>query len=97
MLFRSVKLELTEPAKRFAARNGYDPVYGARPLKRFLQQELETPIARLLLSEGPVEGGTITVDVKDERLAVQLVPPAATSAEEPAPAEVSAPRKKNRK
>ena len=77
---RRVKLELTEAARKFAARNGYDPVYGARPLKRFLQQELETPIARLLLSEGPVEGATIAVDVKDERLAVQLVPPAAPSA-----------------
>jgi ATP-dependent Clp protease ATP-binding subunit ClpB len=94
---RRIKLELTEAAKRFAARNGYDPVYGARPLKRFLQQELETPIARLLLSEGPVEGGTIAVDVKDDRLDVQLVPPAATSAGEPAPAEDSAPRKKIRK
>ncbi|MDP2991510.1 MAG: AAA family ATPase, partial [Kiritimatiellota bacterium] len=70
-----VKLELTEAAKRFAARNGYDPVYGARPLKRFLQQELETPIARLLLAEGPVEGATIAVDVKDDRLAVVLAPP----------------------
>ncbi|MCX6993764.1 MAG: ATP-dependent chaperone ClpB [Kiritimatiellaeota bacterium] len=90
---RRVKLELTEVAKRFAARNGYDPVYGARPLKRFLQQELETPIARLLLAEGPVEGATIAVDVKDDRLAVQLVPPAAV----PAPAEESAPRKKTRK
>jgi len=72
---RRVKLELTEVAKRFAARNGYDPVYGARPLKRFLQQELETPIARLLLSEDSVDGATIEVDVKDERLAVVLVPP----------------------
>jgi hypothetical protein len=64
---------------------------------------LETPIARILLSGGPVEGATIAVDVKDERLAVQLVPPAATSADEPAPAEDSAPaegsapRKKSRK
>ena len=107
---RRVKLELTAAAKRFAAHNGYDPVYGARPLKRFLQQELETPIARLLLSEGPVEGATIAVDVKDERLTVQLVPPPAAApaegsapaevsvpAEVSAPAEGSAPRKKNRK
>ncbi|MFA5042933.1 MAG: ATP-dependent chaperone ClpB [Kiritimatiellia bacterium] len=95
---RRVKLELTEAAKRFAARNGYDPVYGARPLKRFLQQELETPIARLLLSEGPVEGGTIDVDVKGERLTVQLTPPAASAeAVEPAPAEGSASRKKSKK
>ncbi|MBI2440682.1 MAG: ATP-dependent chaperone ClpB [Lentisphaerae bacterium] len=76
----SVKLELSEVAKRLAAQRGYDPVYGARPLKRFLQQELETPIARLLLAEGPAEGATIFVDVKDERLAVQLSAPSAASA-----------------
>jgi len=77
---RRVKLELTEAAKRFAARNGYDPVYGARPLKRFLQQELETPIARLLLAEGSMDGATITVDVKDDRLTVALTSPPAGAA-----------------
>ena len=87
-----VNLELTEAAKRFAARNGYDPVYGARPLKRFLQQELETPIARLLLAGGPVEGGKLVVDLKAARLDVQLVPLRAVE-----PAGVAVPRKSNRK
>lgn len=69
---RRINLELTEAALQFAARNGYDPVYGARPLKRFLQQELETPIARLLLAEAPPEGATIEASIKDDHLTVAL-------------------------
>ncbi len=66
---QSVTLVLTDAAKALIAREGYDPVFGARPLKRFIQKEVETPIARALLS-GAGESRTLTVDVKNDRLIV---------------------------
>ncbi len=63
-----ITLELSEEALRFIARSGYDPVYGARPLKRYLQRELETRVARAIVSGSVVEGGTLTVDIADGML-----------------------------
>ena len=51
---RHIELDLTDPAKEYVAREGYDPVYGARPLKRFLQRHVETALSRKFL------GGEIT-------------------------------------
>jgi ATP-dependent Clp protease ATP-binding subunit ClpB len=67
---RRIGLELTDGARAWFADNGYDPVYGARPLRRFLQRELETRVARLLLTSTVTDGGTIRVDVKDGALEV---------------------------
>ena len=61
---RQMELSLTADAKAFIARNGFDPVFGARPLKRFLQRELETRIARALLSGDIADGSQIEVDVE---------------------------------
>jgi len=72
---RGVRLELTEPARQFVARTGYDPVYGARPLKRFLQHELESKIARALIGGQVVEGSVVKVDVKGGALAVEIEAP----------------------
>ena len=47
---RRVKVEITETARRFIAESGYDPVYGARPLRRYIQRELETRIGRALIA-----------------------------------------------
>jgi len=69
---RRLTISLTDAAKQFTARNGFDPVFGARPLKRFIQQDIETPIARLLLSSGVSEGAEINVDVKKDHLAVDI-------------------------
>ena len=55
---RGIRLELSEPAREFVAREGFDPVYGARPLKRFLQHELESQIARALIA-GDVHDGAL--------------------------------------
>ena len=66
---QDVQLKLSDAAKTLIAREGYDPVYGARPLKRFIQREVETPIARALLADVS-EHATATVDVKDGRLHV---------------------------
>jgi ATP-dependent Clp protease ATP-binding subunit ClpB len=83
---RRIALEVTEGARELIARLGYDPVYGARPLRRFIQHEVETRIARALLSGEILEGSTITVDVDGGELVVHWSEPAA--AQEPrAPAE----------
>ncbi len=78
---RGVRLELTEPARQFVARTGYDPVYGARPLKRFLQHELESKIARALIGGQVVEGSIVKVDVKGGALAVEIEAPVPKEAE----------------
>jgi ATP-dependent Clp protease ATP-binding subunit ClpB len=78
---RGVRLELTEPARQFVARTGYDPVYGARPLKRFLQHELESKIARALIGGEVVEGSVVKVDVKGGALAVEIEAPKPKEAE----------------
>jgi len=78
---RGVRLELTEPARQFVARTGYDPVYGARPLKRFLQHELESKIARALIGGQVVEGSIVKVDVKGGALAVEIEAPKPKEAE----------------
>ncbi len=60
---RELSLRLTPAAKGYAADHGYDPVYGARPLKRYLQKHVETLAARLILGDGVRAGDTITIDV----------------------------------
>jgi ATP-dependent Clp protease ATP-binding subunit ClpB len=67
---RQIKLELSDEALDFLADVGFDPVYGARPLKRTIQRELETVIARGILSGEFFDGDIISVDVQNERLAV---------------------------
>ncbi len=58
-------LEVSNAAKAWLAKEGYDPVYGARPLKRFIQQAVETPLARYLIG-GQANGDTITVDYDEK-------------------------------
>ncbi len=65
---RELSIELTDAAKQFIVDNGYDPVYGARPLKRYLQKHVETLAAKLILSDGVRTGDTIRIDVADGRL-----------------------------
>ena len=62
---RHINIELTPEAAKHLAREGYDPVYGARPLKRAIQKELETPIGRLLLRGEVRDGQTVIVNWKD--------------------------------
>jgi len=68
---RHIALEMTEPARAFVAREGFDPVYGARPLKRFLQRELETRIGRALIGGDILDGASITVALDDGHLTVR--------------------------
>ncbi len=63
---RELKVELTEGAKEFVTENGYDPVYGARPLKRYIQKNVETLAARIILGDGVRAGNTIVVDQSEK-------------------------------
>ncbi|MBW1700012.1 MAG: ATP-dependent chaperone ClpB [Deltaproteobacteria bacterium] len=67
---RRIKIEITEPARKFIAKSGYDPVYGARPLRRYLQRELETRIGRELISGNVLEGTTLRVDLENGELTI---------------------------
>jgi ATP-dependent Clp protease ATP-binding subunit ClpB len=69
---RGITVELTEPARHLIAEHGYDPVYGARPLRRYLAHELETRIGRALLRGELGEHGVIQLDVRDGQLNVEL-------------------------
>ncbi|MBE9487445.1 MAG: type VI secretion system ATPase TssH, partial [Chloroflexi bacterium] len=72
---RRLGLELSPAAADFIAETAYDPVYGARPLKRFLQHQLETRIGRALISGEVAEGGTLQVDVEKGQLVVKASVP----------------------
>ncbi|MGN0849524.1 MAG: ATP-dependent chaperone ClpB [Victivallaceae bacterium] len=65
---RGVKFEITDKGKEFLTEAGYDPAYGARPLKRAIVRELETPVSRLLISGDLPEGSTLEVDSGDNAL-----------------------------
>jgi ATP-dependent Clp protease ATP-binding subunit ClpB len=77
---RNLRIELTEPARTLVARTGFDPVYGARPLKRYLQHELESRIGRAIIAGEVVDGSTLRVDVEDGELDVAIEPPAGAPA-----------------
>src|SRR6185369_11109413 len=72
---RHIELELTEAAKELVARQGFDPVYGARPLKRYLQHELESKIGRALIAGEVHEGAVLQVDVVGGALTVAIENP----------------------
>ena len=68
LIDRELKVRLTEKASAFIVEHGYDPVYGARPLKRFLQKHVETLSAKLILADEVQMGDTIVIDVVDDKL-----------------------------
>ena len=69
---RDVALELTEEAERFVVEQAYDPVYGARPLKRYIQKHVETLAAKLLLADRVKSGDVIVIDVMGDKLTARL-------------------------
>jgi len=68
---RRITLEISDEALKHIARAGYDPVYGARPLKRYLQRELETRVARAIISGQVGDGGTLKVELEEGSLSVR--------------------------
>ena len=67
----NLELEITAAAKDYVAENGYDNVYGARPLKRFIQKNIETPIARYIIRNNPEAGTKITVDAGNDGIVLK--------------------------
>jgi ATP-dependent Clp protease ATP-binding subunit ClpB len=67
---RRVTVDITEAARQFIAKSGYDPVYGARPLRRYIQRELETRIGRALIAGDISDGNIIRIDLKDNKIDV---------------------------
>ena len=72
---KELELELTPAAKAVAAADGYDPVYGARPLKRYIQHTVETMLAKAIVSEDLLPGTKLVVDAKDGELTLRTIPP----------------------
>ena len=67
---RKISLEVDEDAKAWLADTGYDPVYGARPLKRVIQRQLQNPLAKMLLAGALKDGETVQVSVQDGQLII---------------------------
>jgi len=83
---RRITLNLTEDARRFVARQGFDPVYGARPLRRFIAREVETRVGRALIAGVIHDGAVIRVGLHDGEIAITWDNPGAAqqqSAEQP--------------
>lgn len=68
---KHIKLELSENAKKYLINNGYDEVYGARPLKRFVQKKLETLIAKKILTGKILPNSTVKIDCEDNELVIR--------------------------
>ena len=71
MAEKQLHLEITDEAKNYIISHSYDPAFGARPIKRYLQSHVETLIARTIIAGELTEGETVTVDVKDGELTVE--------------------------
>jgi len=71
---QSIHLTLTDRARQELAEEGYDPVYGARPLKRVITRRLETPIARMVVEGRVKEGQTVVVDSAKGELTLTVAP-----------------------
>ena len=67
---RRINLEVTDQARRYIARQGFDPIYGARPLRRYIAREVETKIGRALLADAIPDQSTIRLDITDDDLVV---------------------------
>ncbi|MBP3873338.1 MAG: hypothetical protein J6E32_06430, partial [Lachnospiraceae bacterium] len=65
---RHISIELTEAAREHIAEGGYDPAFGARPLRRYIQKNVETLAARMILSGEVLQGSTIRIDLADGEL-----------------------------
>ncbi len=73
---RNIKLELDKPARAWLADAGYDPVYGARPLKRVIQRELQNPLAQMILGGRVKDGDTVTISAGEKGLTINGEPAA---------------------
>ena len=70
---QGITLKLTDAAKQSVIEGGYDPAFGARPLRRYLQKNVETLAAKLILQGDVLDGDTILVDARDGKLSAGVV------------------------
>ena len=68
---RHMKVTVTAKAKELIAKEGYDPIYGARPLKRYLENTLETRLARMIISGELYDGMEVGIDAKDDEIVIE--------------------------
>ena len=68
---QNISISLTDQAKQFIADNGFEPIYGARPLKRFIQKHVETMVARAILEGRVKDGSQIVIDERNDELIIQ--------------------------
>ena len=73
LLDQKVTVEFTDSAKKWIGEKGYDPTYGARPLKRFLQKQVETQLARALVAGEVAEGNKVSFSVMDDQLVMKII------------------------
>jgi ATP-dependent Clp protease ATP-binding subunit ClpB len=73
---RDIRLEVTDAARKAIASEGYDPTFGARPLKRVIQQRIQNPLASELLKGRIAEHGGVRVDYRGEQFSFEPLPPA---------------------
>ena len=69
-------LEVTPEAKEFLATRGYNPVYGARPLKRVIRQMVENPLSKMILSQNFLSGDKVKIDVENDEIKFERIPAA---------------------
>ena len=81
---RGITLQLTDAAKEWIAETGYDPVYGARPLKRAIQREIETPLSKLILSGTLKSSECALIDVNRSEGSLTIQPVANATPSDPA-------------
>jgi ATP-dependent Clp protease ATP-binding subunit ClpB len=72
LLEKEIKLNISPEVLTYLAKEGYNPQYGARPLKRLIQNKILTPVASLMISRGVLRGGIVSVDMKGEELAISV-------------------------
>ncbi len=69
---RKIGVQLSEVARHFIAKEAYDPVYGARPLRRYLQQHVETPLAKEIIAGRLMDGQHVTIDLENDHLSIKV-------------------------
>jgi ATP-dependent Clp protease ATP-binding subunit ClpB len=72
---RQITVDVSDKARRHIAEEGFDVVYGARPLRRFIAHDVETRIARLLLANDVRDGAVIRIDVREGEIAIEFENP----------------------
>ena len=65
---KNITFEITDDAKEYLATRGFNPIYGARPLKRVIRQQIENPLSKLLLAQKFIDGDNIKIDLKDDEI-----------------------------